>query len=1169
MSVDHPPTEAARLDALRRYQRVETSAHEVFTRVTTLAAATFDVPVAQVVMIDAVWCRVLGSYGPAPLSEATPREGSPCDRVVRQQRVLVTDPSGTDPSSTDPSSTDLSGDVQNDDASFWTDYRFYAGAPLVTPEGLCVGTLCIADRMRRTFGDAERERLRAFAATVVEGLELRLALRRTASQDDLLHSVFSAANVGICVIDEAGYFWQVNDAYGAIYGYAPDELLGRPFTMMYPPSERDAVLRDHRAFLAGETDYPSRREVQHSSGKVVEVEASAARLVDDEGERYRITTSTDISERLRADEALRESERRFRSLFEAASVGIVVVDRAGRMQMMNDRFAEIFGYDRDDLHNAPLAHLLPDAAKARHAEHFARYFAAPKKRLMGSERRLAGQHRSGHDVPVEASLSSLEFAGEPMGLAFVIDVSERAAQQERLRLLESAVTHATDAVLITDATPLDEPGPRIVYASPGFRDMTGYEPSEVVGRSPRFLQGRDTDRATLDRIRAALEAREPTRAELLNYRRDNTPYWIELNLAPVSDAQGAHRYWVSVQRDITERKHQEQIAVQHSRVLEHLARRAPLYSVMEQLITLAEMQSGMVGGVWLRQDDALVCCTAPQLPDTYRRRLDVTELAAATPATYAVRTSEPVLIADFSAESRWPDFIRQAYERGFRSCWAIPIADRQTQALGVLWLWSETVKSETVKSEAVEEADEARLAQLHEAAKLAAIAVEQQQLSDALVQQTNYDQLTGLPNRALMLDRLEQSMLQARRYDRAVAAIIIDIDNFKVINDSLGRAVGDEVLREVAARLQSTLRDDDTIARLGGDEFGLALPLDRIEDTSIVVDKVTSALRPSIDIDGQEVYLTTSLGISLYPDDGCDPETLVRNADTAVYAAKRSGKNRAHFYTYTLKLRANEQLALESDLRHALEHDQFALYYQPWVVLPSRRIIGAEALIRWNHPERGLLTPANFIPYAEESGLIEAIDRWVLRQAIAQARDWQVQGRDLTLSINLSVRWLHDQDFVALLLREFEASEIDVSRLELEITESAVMVDAGRTTQQLLDLKRRAPGLRIALDDFGSGYSSLGYLQKLPLDTLKIDRSFVADLSSTQSAQERSLAILRTIATLGVNLGLRVVAEGVETDMQCQMLTALGCHEMQGYYVARPLVLADFDTLLSRDNESA
>jgi diguanylate cyclase (GGDEF)-like protein/PAS domain S-box-containing protein len=551
---------------------------------------------------------------------------------------------------------------------------------------------------------------------------------------------------------------------------------------------------------------------------------------------------------------------------------------------------------------------------------------------------------------------------------------------EELKLTSTAVTRLNDIVVITQARPLDEPGPRIIFVNDAFERRTGYSREEVIGKSPRLLQGPNTSRAELDRIRDALRQSQPVRAELVNYTKGGDPFWLELDIVPVTDDQGRLTHWVSVERDITERK---------------------------------------------RAQD---------------------------------------------------DIYRLAY----------------------------------------------------------------------------FDVLTGLPNRRLLIDRMEQLLASARRSAVPGAVLYIDLDNFKNVNDARGHAVGDILLQLVGQRLSRLMRQEDTVARLGGDEFVILIARLASERDAggraamAIAEKVREALEQPFDIQGRPYNSGGSIGVTLLPKEGQTTDVLLREADTAMYRAKAAGRNRIAFFEAAMQQDVEERLALEHDLSQAMALNQLSLHLQPQVD-HFGLAVSAELLLRWTHPVRGNVSPARFIPVAEESGLILRLGDWVLEQGLRTLVRLQAAGRALPLSINVSPRQFHQPDFVQRVGNLLAQTGADPSSLILEVTEGLLIENLDATIARMNDLV--ALGIRFSIDDFGTGYSSLAYLKRLPLYELKIDKSFIQDTPADPS----DTAIVQLILSMASSLGLRVVAEGVETAEQVEFLMARGCDALQGYFFAKPM----------------
>ena len=582
----------------------------------------------------------------------------------------------------------------------------------------------------------------------------------------------------------------------------------------------------------------------------------------------------------------------------------------------------------------------------------------------------------------------LALRGEPFadGLALQIrDVTARRQSQEQLRLLEGSIARLNDLVILTEAGPFNEPGPRIVFVNEAFESRTGYTRGEVLGRSPRFLQGPQTQRERLDQIRSAIEQWQPVRVDLINYRKDGEPFWVDLDISPVWDKSRTLTHWVAVGRDVTERKAAEER-------IRHLA---------------------------------------------------------------------------------------------------------------------------------------------------------------------FYDALTGLPNRQLLLDRL-QDTLDRPGGAQGGALIFIDLDNFKVLNDTLGHQKGDLLLQQVAARLRACVAPGDTVARLGGDEFVILISPhddaphdDVLRVVAAVADRILQALGEPYPLPGYLHHSTCSMGVTVL---GPQPSTvteLLKQADLAMYQAKRAGRNTVCFFDPQMQAVASAQASRAADLRQAWREGQFSLDYQPQVD-GQGGMTGVEALLRWRHPVRGLVPPAQFIPTAEETSLILDIGRWVLDQACAQLALWadHAARQHLSIAVNVSARQFRDPQFVDQVMEAIAQTGIAPRKLKLELTESLLADGIEVTIAKMGSLQ--AMGVALSLDDFGMGYSSLSYLKRLPLNQLKIDRAFVKDLLTDAN----DAAIARTIIGLAQSLGLDVIAEGVENEAQRAFLAGQGCQAFQGHLFCPPLPIA-------------
>ncbi|MFI3185556.1 MAG: EAL domain-containing protein [Methylococcaceae bacterium] len=443
------------------------------------------------------------------------------------------------------------------------------------------------------------------------------------------------------------------------------------------------------------------------------------------------------------------------------------------------------------------------------------------------------------------------------------------------------------------------------------------------------------------------------------------------------------------------------------------------------------------------------------------------------------------------------------------------------------------------------------------------LAEEIEKTKDQMTHLAQHDALTDLPNRILLNDRLAQAIALAHRQDKQFALLFLDLDRFKHINDSLGHVVGDHLLQSVGKRLMTCVRNSDTVCRQGGDEFLILLSnIEHAKDAALSAQKILAALTRPHAIDQLELHVSVSIGISVYPDDGQDADTLIKNADTAMYHAKEAGRNNHQFFEQNMNAQAEERHFIEDGLRYGLDHQQFLLLYQPKINLETGTISGVEALVRWQHPERGLILPENFISIAEDCGLIIPLGAWVLRAACQQAQTWQDQGLPPTpVAVNISSVQFRHKDFLQTLANILEDTRLLPCYLELELTESVLMHDTLATASMLKAIKDM--GVLLAIDDFGIGYSSLGYLKRFPIDTLKIDKSFLSEITGTAVVSDDA-SIVAAVISMGKSLNQRVIAEGIETREQLDFLQAEGCGEGQGFYFSRPVTSEALVELLGR-----
>ncbi|MCS6954278.1 MAG: EAL domain-containing protein [Bryobacteraceae bacterium] len=846
-----------------------------------------------------------------------------------------------------------------------------------------------------------------------------------------------------------------------------------------------------------------------------------------------------------AAEDRRRQDTRYRELFENAGDLVYTLDLHANFTSLNKAVERVLGYRREELIGRSVFGLLDEEAGRLVQEKIREKLGG----LPQTTYELEVRAKDGRLVTLEVS-SRLQFEnGRPVGIQGIArDITERRKAEAQLRLLRSVVVHANDAIAVARLGAGDPLAAPLVYVNEAFARITGYEARDVRTGLAALLNGEETDLRQLERMREAVLRGESVRVELVWRRRDGSPFWADVNAAAIADTKGAFGHWVCVFRDVTERKQAEMLERDRNQILEMVAANAPLETVLARLAALVERQApGVACAVLLVRHGRLRFGAAPRLPTAYGELVDGLEVSAAPGLLAKAASGLVVLCEDLAAQEPEGPLRSLLSGLGFEAAWCVPVLSGSGGVLGIVAAYGARGR----------DCDPQVLELCHMASRLAAVAIEQRQLTDMLAWQARHDALTGLPNRFLLEERLESALVRASRNDWMVAVLLVDLDRFKQINDTLGHAVGDALLREVSARFEACLRRADILARMGGDEFLVVLSeLRDVQDAQRVAEKLLDALRSPFLVRGYELFVTASIGISVYPRDGRDAATLQRNADSAMYRAKSRGKNRFQFFTPELGAAMLEQMELETALRRALDQKELTLFYQPQMSADGL-LAGMEALLVWNHPRLGPIPPAQFIPVAEDSGLIVPIGTWVLQEACRQNATWVRRGLPkVRVAANVSPMQFARTDFIDAVAQALASSGLEPGLLELELTESIIMRDVEESLRQMERL--RALGVSISIDDFGTGYSSLSYLRRLPIDSVKIDQSFLAELERDTS----TLPLIRAIVSVAHSLGLTVVAEGVENEAQAAALRAVGCDRMQGYLYGGALPAAEVERLL-------
>ena len=721
-----------------------------------------------------------------------------------------------------------------------------------------------------------------------------------------------------------------------------------------------------------------------------------------------------------------------------------------------------------------------------------------------------------------------------------------SGSDQRLQLFESAVLNASESVVITEVAPADDGDDqfsKIIFANAAFGDLMGYSTAETLDQSAQMLRGAHSSTEEYKAKKLELQAGQSVEIETTEYRKDGTPLWVQLSIVPIRNERGVITNRVSWRRDITERKSNELLETYRNRVLELALRGAPLNETLQILTGLLErVFIGATAGVFMRRQDRLVLLAAPNWRPLVRSLLDGVPLGMGHgTAAYVVLEGLGVVIESIQDDPRWVNMDRAMLMSGVVSSWGVPISSADGAVLGALELHFGRYTTPMPS----------QLEHFDNVARLATLVIERSTVAERLEEQASTDSLTKLPNRFAVERHLEQALLLAKQRGSRLAVLQIDLDGFRRINDTLGHDIGDEILRTVTDRWRTILPSRDMLARPGGDEFTLVVNhLEQPSETEALANELLKTLSYPLHLHGVELFLSASIGVAVYPEDGLTANILLRNADTAMNTIKRSGKNAFQRFIPNMNAAAKERLDMEVALRRALERHEFEVRYQPQVNTIGQ-VVAVEALLYWQHPRDGLVSPGVFLPTAFESGLIVPMGEWILRKACEEVGSWQRDGLNVFLAVNIDVQQLMLPDFAETVARILAETGFAPKALELEITESALMNDTALAIERLQLL--RAQGIQTAIDDFGTGYSSLAYLQKLPVNSLKIDRSFISHLVPN----DPGWSFVKLIISLARSIGMSVVAEGVETKEQFTVLRELQVERSQGYYFAKPIAAMD------------
>lgn len=998
--------------------------------------------------------------------------------------------------------------------------------------------------------------------------------------------LFNAVDEAIYVQTRDGVFLDVNEGAVKMYGYQPEEFKGRTPEFISAPGMNDLFKIGELIGRVFATGIPERFEFW---GKRKNGEVFPKAVVSSKGHYFGqdviVTTARDITDRKRAEQtqaALFHISEAVHSAETLDDLFLQIHQIIGELLPARNFFVALYDERKDELsfpYFVDEYDLAPAVAQKLEGGTLAgRVIQLGTALLFTPETPRVGIYEELTIIGTE----SLDWLGVPLKSqsrtigALVVqsytgDVRYTEKDKALFEFVSDQVAVAikrkqTDAALLESESRLEE-AQRLGHLGSWNWDVStgtlscsdelcriyGVEPGPQV--STYFLKRtHPEDQAAVQAlVTQALADQKPFSHEFRILRPTGEVRTLFNQSEVLVDEQGRVVNMIGACLDITARKLEEQLERDRSMILGLVAQNEPLPGILAHIVRMIEAQiPGSLSSIVLFENGRLRIGAAPHLPESFSKSLEGLPIGpAAGSCGTACYTGETVITEDIATDPLWDDYRQLALPYGLRACWSMPIASNEAGVLGSLAIYHDQPCRPSARD----------LNFMDMASRLASVAIGHRLLTDQLSHQAQHDALTGLPNRVLFQDRLRQALAQAERKRQQVAVLYMDLDRFKKINDTLGHSSGDALLRQAASRLKACIRKSDTLARLGGDEFIVVVTeLNDAQDAMRVATKLIEALRVPFQVEGHEVFVSVSLGISVYPNDGLDGETLMVNADAAMYRAKEKGRDNFQWFALEMNVLARERMALESQLRHALERGQLSLHYQPQCGA-NGEIQGFEALMRWQHPTLGMVSPARFIPLAEESGLIIPMGEWALREACAQIAAWRKAGHpNLRMSVNVSAVQFRRSDWMDTVRRALRDTRLAPEALELEITESLLLQNVSETSVNLFELRKL--GVSIAIDDFGTGYSSLSYLHKLPVTTLKIDQSFVHEIGVGSTQGQEDAPIIRTIIALAHNFGLSVVAEGVETEAQRELLVRLGCASLQGYLLHRPLTVQQADVQL-------